>query len=323
MHRAFQRRNEHDFHSLQARFSLHNSGAMRPSGKPMDLTIPLLRAFGESPAGRRRVEEYYAPLAGWCASRVEPRRAAGGRGPWVLGLQGPQGGGKSTLAAALVRALGEVGLRGFTLSIDDVYLTHAGQAALAARHAGNPCLLYRGYPGTHDLALGSRVIEALTALGPGEATLVPAYDKGAHGGRGDRAPEAAWRRVEGPLDLLIVEGWMLGFAPVDPSSLAPELRAPNELLAGYADWHRRLDAFVSLRVCPLETIVRWRVESEQARRAQGEATLSDEEARDYIERFLPAYRAYEPGLAASPPCADSLVIPLGSDRGPTSPLRLA
>jgi D-glycerate 3-kinase len=254
----------------------------------------------------------FEPLTDWCRSRLASRV----RGScWVLGIQGPQGCGKSTLAASLVDALGALGHRGVAVSIDDFYLTREEQQALAALHTDNPYLLYRGYPGTHDVALGSRVIASLT-LGPGAETLVPAYDKSAHAGRGDRAPRSAWRRVVGSLDFLIVEGWLLGFTPVDVDSLEPALRAPNVMLAAYAAWNDALDAFVRLDVASLETIVAWRVDAERARRARGESALTDDDARDYIERCLLAYRTYLPGLRSHPPCADVKVIPLGEDRLP-------
>jgi D-glycerate 3-kinase len=256
---------------------------------------------------------YQAPLAAWCALRLAQRTH---RRCWVLGIQGPQGCGKSTLAAGLVKALGGGGLRAATVSIDDFYLTHMEQRALAAQHPGNPYLLYRGYPGTHDVALGARVIESVIALGPGDEAVLPVYDKSAQAGRGDRAPQAAWRRVVGPLDALIVEGWMLGFRPVDPETLAPSLRAPNALLANYASWTGALDAFVRLDVASLETIVTWRVDAERAQRARGEVALDEKDARDYAERFLPAYRVYLPGLCTRPPCDDVRSIALGEDRMP-------
>ena len=43
---------------------------------------------------------------------------------------------------------------------------------------------------------------------------MPRYNKAAHEGRGTRAPEDTWPRVKGPLDLILFEGWMLGFQPV-------------------------------------------------------------------------------------------------------------
>jgi D-glycerate 3-kinase len=239
--------------------------------------------------------------------------------PWVLGLQGPQGGGKSTAAASLVDAARADGRRAVTVSIDDFYLTYAEQRALAERHPGNPYLLYRGYPGTHDVALGARVIDALVGCREGAEVTVPAYDKSANAGRGDRAPESRWRHAAGPFDLVIVEGWMLGFVPVDEASLEPDLVASNRYLAAYRAWNERLDALVHLAADSPETIVDWRVESERARRERGETALSDDDARDYIRRFLPAYRVYVPALRANPPCADFRVLELGPDRAVLPP----
>jgi D-glycerate 3-kinase len=274
----------------------------------------LHRALHEVVPDARRVDAFYAPLADWCAARIE--RCS--HRPWRLGLQGPQGCGKSTLAAALTRAFESTGLRGATVSIDDFYLTYDEQLALAARYPGNPYLLYRGYPGTHDVELGRATIETIASLGAGDRTLVPQYQKGAHGGRGDRAPPGEWKRVVGPVDLLIVEGWMLGFSPVDPTALEPDLKAPNSFLAAYEAWHRRLDSFLRLDVASLQTIVAWRVDAERARRVAGEPALSDEDAHDYIERFLPAYRVYAPQLRARPPCDDVMAVLLGQDRTPAT-----
>ena len=220
------------------------------------------------------------------------------------------------MASALLDALAQENLRGVSVSIDDFYLTHAEQNALAARHEGNPYLRYRGYPGTHDVPLGTRTIESLAKLREGEETPVVSYDKSAHQGRGDRAPESEWRRVAGRIDVLVVEGWMLGFAPVPAAEIEADLRAPNAYLAAYAAWVAKLDSFVQLHVESLDAIVRWRVDAERARRAQGRPALSDEEARDYIERFLPAYRVYVPPLRARPPCEDVKTVVLGEDRNP-------
>ena len=272
---------------------------------------PVMRALHARVADRDRVDRYYAPFAIRWTGRLEEHA---GR-PLIVGIQGPQGSGKSTLAAAAVGAFGDVGFRAVTVSIDDFYLPHAEQCALAERYAGNPYLLYRGYPGTHDVALGTEVIDSLSRQKAGEETLVPVYDKSAHAGRGDRAPRRDWRRVAGPIDLLIVEGWMLGFSPVD-APLEPDLGAPNALLGAYAAWNERLDTFVHLDVRSLETIVGWRVDAERARRASGQTGLSDDEARDYIERFLPAYRLYVPWLRAHPPCTDMQTVVLAEDRLP-------
>jgi D-glycerate 3-kinase len=40
------------------------------------------------------------------------------------------------------------------------------------------------------------------------------YDKSAYSGRGDRAPPSAWPSVKGPVEVVLFEGWMSGFAPL-------------------------------------------------------------------------------------------------------------
>lgn len=258
---------------------------------------------------------YHADVVRFVASAIAQAPAR----PARIGLSGPQGAGKSTLARAIVNGLSLQGLRGIAISVDDFYLTNAEQRALAAAHPGNRTLEHRGYPGTHDVALGARTLAALQALGPGETARVPVYDKAAHGGRGDRAPESDFVTVTGPLDYVLLEGWMLGFAPVAPESLTdPDLRAPNALLAAYAPWTSGLDVFVRLAPTSLDHIVAWRVDAERARRARGEVALSDEEARDYSERFLPAYRTYLPGLAARALAPVTLVVTLAADRSATA-----
>jgi len=251
-----------------------------------------------------------AQALAFCRQRLGARS---GR-PLVLGISGPQGGGKSTLAAGLVAALAGGGVRAISISIDDFYLTHQEQLALASRYPGNRYLAYRGYPGTHDVSLGTRTLDTLIA---GLSTHIPSYDKAAHAGRGDRAPPDSFRGVSGPLDLLIFEGWMVGFSPAPAALLEdPALEAPNRMLADYAPWNQRLDALVLLVAEEERDIVAWRVDAERARREAGQGGLSDEDARDYIERFLPAYRLWVPGLLGRSEKLPSLVIRLGRDREP-------
>lgn len=103
-------------------------------------------------------------------------------------------------------------------------------------------LQVRGNAGTHDLALALRTIRALTREDDGtsdgdtrdvrpsppspavdpvaqDCTRVPRYDKSARGGKGDRAPEGEWSVVTTPPDVLLLEGWMLGFEALPDDSL--------------------------------------------------------------------------------------------------------
>lgn len=266
----------------------------------------LERALPEAPRKAERIHWLTVPVLLWLRRAVEqaPRR------PLMAGLSAPQGAGKSTLGKLLVPLLQAQGVRAVAVSIDDFYLRHEEQRQLAAAHPGNPYLQYRGYPGTHDLALGVRTLEALRAGGEVE---LPRYDKSAHGGRGDRSPHS--ERVTGPFGLVLLEGWMLGFSPVPVRE--PALERINTLLAGYEAWHRLLDVMVCLRAEDPQSVLRWRTEAEDVARARGRPALEPRAIEDYVRRFLPAYELYAPTVAAGRWSPDrQLAVTLDAERIP-------
>jgi D-glycerate 3-kinase len=250
------------------------------------------------------IERYYREVFDWC------------QGYRTIGLSGPQGAGKSTLVRQLVARYAERGMRAVAVSIDDFYLTHAEQRRLARQHPTNRYLQKRGYPGTHDVALGDSVLTALLSLQDGQRLALPVYDKSAHGGEGDRAPASAWPVVEGRVDVVLLEGWMLGFRPVPDERLAhdPELAAVNRLLPPYERWYRHLDALLQLRVAEAAQIVRWRVEAEENMKRSGKSGMSTATVRAYIETFLPAYAAYTETVKTS--ALPYRALELGADRLP-------
>lgn len=248
----------------------------------------------------------------------ESERAS--RRPLMIGLCAPQGAGKTTFVRALVRLLDAVGRRTVALSIDDFYLTHDEQLRVAEAHPGNRYLEHRGAPGTHDIGLGEVTLEGLRRLGQGDSMRLPAYDKTAFGGRGDRAPVSSWPEVRGPLDVVLLEGWCLAFRAVPGAALSdPALLPVNAALAEYGRWQRQLDALMSFRARSLEQIVAWRVEAEECSRAEGRPGLDRAAAEDYIRRFLPIYEAYQDTILGEGPWGDRrLAFTLDADRLPVS-----
>ena len=253
-------------------------------------------------------------LAAWIARR----HAAQGSRARVVGLNGGQGSGKSTLSALTRAALARVfDLRAVVLSIDDLYLTRAERAALASEV--HPLLATRGVPGTHDVVLGERLLDALT--GPAaEPVAVPRFDKAVD----DRAPESAWDRVPAPVDVVLFEGWCVGASAQGAEALtAPcnRLEAEEDAagrwrrfvdaqLAGpYAALFARLDALVMLRVPDFEAVRRWRGEQEAQLRAEHGGGMDDAA----IARFVAHYERVTRHQLATLPSRADLCFDLDAD----------
>ena len=85
----------------------------------------------------------------------------------------------------------------------------------------NKFLAGRGVAGTHDMKLGSEKLhEMIYKSAEGKSILVPQYDKTSYNGKGDRFPQEKWKKIDGKIDLVIVEGWMLGYKKVSESNSA-------------------------------------------------------------------------------------------------------
>ncbi len=260
------------------------------------------------------VDLYYLPLF----FHLYKQLITYGQPGFIVGINAPQGGGKSTLTSYLVQLFDWSGLRAVTLSIDDFYLTRAEQVRLATDFPGNPYLQQRGYPGTHDVALGAEILSRLKQADPGSRLLLPRYDKSQHQGQGDRADPALWPEIAMPVDIVLVEGWMLGFQPVAPQVVTdPHLQQINKLLGQYTAWHSLLDNFVYIRPDDPAHVLEWRSEAEERMKAKGLPGMSASEVRAYAEKFLPAYRMYGPQLALTPPVSQGfLQIDIGKNRLP-------
>lgn len=134
----------------------------------------------------------------------------------------------------------------------------------------------------------------------GEKMAVPRYDKSAHGGEGDTADKENWPLVTGSLDIVLFEGWMLGFCPVgaEKARQAEEAMAQvDEYLKRYEpQWDSNVHSWLVIKVADPQWVHKWRLEAEQKMKAAGKEGMSDEGVTEFVNRYLPAYDTYLPGL---------------------------
>lgn len=231
-------------------------------------------------------------LACWIAAQVRPGA------PLIVGINGAQGSGKSTLAARLRHQLDQAhAQRAVVLSLDDCYATRVQREALA--RSVHPLLITRGAPGTHDVALASRLLQRLRTLGADASLRLPRFVKA----RDDRAPEDEGQVVTGPIDVVLFEGWCVGTPPQTNQELvAPvnRLEADEDrdgrwrrhvnaqLATDYARLFASLDRLVFLQAPGFEVVHAWRLQQEidNAAAAPGAARVMDAAA---LERFIAHY----------------------------------
>ena len=199
----------------------------------------------------------------------------------VVGINGCQGSGKTTLADYLCTCLQARGLRSIAVSIDDFYLTRQQRQQLA--NDVHPLFSTRGVPGTHDLELALETLQQLSQ-DSGEVK-VPRFNKA----QDDRLPIEEWPHVETPVDIIILEGWCVGItAEVEEALLEPInelelLKDPQgewrsyinqQLVTNYPELWQLIDRLIMLQAPSFSCVYQWRLEQEQ-KLAQGEALVEN------------------------------------------------
>lgn len=260
---------------------------------------------------------YYLPL-----SETIVDWAKQGSSPLILGVNGAQGTGKSTMSKVLSMALEkEHQLHCAIVSIDDIYLTRAERAILA--EDVHPLLMTRGVPGTHDVSMG---IDLIHQLHNKEHPPIPVFDKAID----DRAPREKWVSLDQPVDIIIFEGWCVGAIAQPATALATPCNQLEETEDSHAIWRtyanqkleqaytqlfNLIDRLIMLKAPDFECVHQWRRTQEEKLRHRHEedflndAIMSDKE----ITRFIMHYERITRWMFEEMPKRADCVFELAQD----------
>jgi len=261
-----------------------------------------------------QLEEIYLPLSAWLANKHTDK-------PIVIGINGAQGSGKSTLSKIL-KALLEQGFAKSVihLSIDDLYLSLQEREKLA--NEIHPLFRVRGVPGTHDVDLGKKLLSSLTHGGSELPVDMPVFDKS----QDDLLPKSEWVIVNKSADIILFEGWCVGSIAQAPDQLREAVNDleqyedehaiwrnyVNEQLAGpYLSLFGFIDYLVMLKVPDIESVFEWRSLQEKKLGDscnKNNAPTSNVMSDDEVARFIMHYeRITLSNLAELPDRADILL----------------
>lgn len=247
--------------------------------------------------------------------------------PFIQGILGAQGTGKTTLTRMVCLLLGYLGYRAIALSIDDFYKTYAERCRLREK---DPRLTRRGPPGTHDITLALNVLERLLQAKPKESIFLPRFDKSLHYGQGNRLLEP--ERVH-DVDIVLFEGWFVGVRPVEkavfnqtlPKEIAEVItlkyiqfaRDSRRRLKEYLPLWEKLDSLMILSPQDYRWSITWRTEAEHQMIAQGKHGMDDTQIEEFVYYF---WRSLHPQLYIKPlledPKSVDLVVEIAQDHRP-------
>lgn len=225
----------------------------------------------------------------------------------IVGMQGGQGTGKTTIVTFLEKHLKEKGYKVQSFSLDDFYQSYAERMKLQKKYSHNSFYqISRGLPGTHRVKL---LLDTLRKAKSGRNFEIPIFDKSLHDGKGDVA--AKTKKVRGRQDFVILEGWCVGMPSVSSAQLLqicrknginikkidPKLQDHKLVLKFAKEYQpiwRLLSYTIMLKADSPEVHKKWRLLQENRMKQKKGKGMSKEQVHAFVEPFLPfTYVCYD------------------------------
>ncbi len=232
------------------------------------------------PTFKDKILPHYEKVADYLAKQHSIKKSN-----LLVAINGAQGTGKSTLALFLQAILEAKGKHVAVLSIDDLYYTFNERQTLATEI--HPLLKTRGVPGTHDLTLGQQVINQLLNVQQDDSVVVPAFDKA----QDDRKPKTEWPTINGPIDIILLEGWCVGASSMPESTLHTAINILEEtedqgqlwrryindqLIQHYEQFFNQFDLLIMLKAPNFDCVKQWRTLQEEKLASKMQVTLNND-----------------------------------------------
>lgn len=253
-----------------------------------------------------RFWNFYLPFTEWTINR---RKNTPKDRSYILGINGGQGSGKSTLVEVAKFLLEKQGYEVVAVSIDDFYMNYKDRVDLKKRVCWYK---HRGLPGTHYVNQVIRIFRRLKykMLNHEKPVKIPRFYKNLKNGSGDVAPKKDWQNVE-KVDIVLAEGWFWGCRSLqeeeldkpsgndlvdmiekrdDPNGIFR--RIVNRALEKYHKLFDLCDNLVVLKVPSLEKIREWRKEQERKLKEEKGTGMSDKQLDEFLDYFATFTQRY-------------------------------
>jgi len=265
----------------------------------------------------KMIKSFLVPVSFWIANKASKKK------PYILGLAGGQGTGKTTISSIISIILRKYfKLNVFTISIDDFYKTRKERLLLSQKI--HPSLMTRGVPGTHDINIMLNFFKRVRSKKFRKLKL-PKFNKAID----DRYKKKLWYSITKKPDIIIFEGWCVGaraeknstlkkainsLEKIDDKKLTWRKFVNHQLKSKYKKLYSKLNCLLFLKANNFSLLQQWRLKQEKKLWLKNKKSSNNKimNKKDVI-KFMQTYQRVTQNMFKYAPKYASIILNLNSN----------
>ena len=265
----------------------------------------------------KMIKSFLVPVSFWIANKASKKK------PYILGLAGGQGTGKTTISSIISIILRKYfKLNVFTISIDDFYKTRKERLLLSQKI--HPSLMIRGVPGTHDINIMLNFFKRVKSKKFRKLKL-PKFNKAID----DRYKKKLWYSISKRPDIIIFEGWCVGaraeknstlkkainsLEKIDDKKLTWRKFVNHQLKSKYKKLYSKLNCLLFLKANNFSLLQQWRLKQEKKLWLKNKKSSNNKimNKKDVI-KFMQTYQRVTQNMFKYAPKYSSIILNLNSN----------
>ena len=265
----------------------------------------------------KMIKSFLVPVGFWIANKASKKK------PYILGLAGGQGTGKTTISSIISIILRKYfKLNVFTISIDDFYKTRKERLLLSQKI--HPSLMIRGVPGTHDINIMLNFFKRVKSKKFRKLKL-PKFNKAID----DRYKKKLWYSISKRPDIIIFEGWCVGaraeknstlkkainsLEKIDDKKLTWRKFVNHQLKSKYKKLYSKLNCLLFLKANNFSLLQQWRLKQEKKLWLKNKKSSNNKimNKKDVI-KFMQTYQRVTQNMFKYAPKYASIILNLNSN----------
>jgi len=262
----------------------------------------------------KMIKSFLIPISFWISNKTKKSK------PYLIGLAGGQGTGKTTISSILKIILTKYfKLSVFKISIDDLYKTRKDRIKLSKKV--HPLLKTRGVPGTHDVNFMFDLLKRIKKKKFNQYRI-PKFNKAID----DRLKRKSWYLVKRVPDVIIFEGWCVGARAEKKITLKKSINllekkedknlkwrkfVNGQLENKYKKLFSKLDCMLFLKAGSFKLLQSWRLKQESLLKLNSKNKANNKVmSKNEVLTFMQTYQRITQNMFKFAPKYSSIVLNL-------------